>query len=79
MKPPIYKISIIEMRVFCTKAKYLKSAARLLYRDYVNRVGLDTSKEVQWVSVAQRTAELPFIKVGCIGSLYRSKGCKVTS
>ena len=44
--------------------KYLKSAARLLDRDCVNRRGLDLSKEVMWVSVGQRAAELPAIKVG---------------
>ena len=32
--------------------------------DYVNRGGLDLSKEVLWVSVGQRAAELPAIKVG---------------
>ena len=31
--------------------KYIKKAARLLNRDYVNRRGLDLSKEVLWVSV----------------------------
>ena len=43
--------------------KYLKSAATLLDRDYVNRRGLDLSKEVLWVSVGQRAAELPAVKV----------------
>ena len=53
-----------EMRVFWTEIKYLERAARLLNRDYVNRRGLDLSKEVVWVSVGQRAAELPAIKVG---------------
>ena len=44
--------------------KYLKNAARLLNRDYVNRRGLDLSKEVLWVSVHQRAAELPAVQVG---------------
>ena len=38
--------------------KYVKSLARLLDRDYVNKRGLELSKEVLWVSVDQRTAEL---------------------
>ena len=42
--------------------KYVKSAARLLIRDWVNRRGLDLSKEVLWVSVGQKAAELPAIK-----------------
>ena len=44
--------------------KYVKSAARLLDRDSVNRKGLDLSKEVLWVSVGQRAAELRAVKVG---------------
>ena len=44
--------------------KYLKSAARLLDRDFVNRRGLDLSKAVLWVSAGQRAAELPAVKVG---------------
>ena len=40
--------------------------ANLLYRnlnrDCINRGGLDLSKEVLWVSVDQRAAELPAIK-----------------
>ena len=39
-------------------------AARLLNRDILNKGGLDFSKEVLWVSVAQRAAELLAIKVG---------------
>ena len=44
--------------------KYIKRAYRLLDRDSVNKGGLDLSKEVLWVSVGQRGAELPAIKVG---------------
>ena len=44
--------------------KYFKSPARLLNRDYFNKGGLDLSKEVLWVSVGQRAADLPAVKVG---------------
>ena len=44
--------------------KYVKSAVRLLNRDCVNKKGLDLSKVVLWVSLAQKAAELPAIKVG---------------
>ena len=44
--------------------KYIESAARVLYRDCVNKGGLDLSKEVLWVSVGQRAAELQAVKVG---------------
>ena len=44
--------------------KYLKSVTRLLDRHYVNRGGLDLSKKETWVSVGQRAAELPAVKVG---------------
>ena len=44
--------------------KYVKSAARLLNRDYVNKGGLNLSKEVLWVSVGQRAAKLPDVKFG---------------
>ena len=40
--------------------EYLKSAARLLGRDYVNRGCLDPSKKVLWVCTGQRAAEYPF-------------------
>ena len=43
---------------------YLSNAASLLIRDYVNRGGLDLSKEVLWVSVGQRAPELQAVKVG---------------
>ena len=35
-----------------------------MYKAWVNKEGLDLSKEVLWVSVGQRAAELPAIKVG---------------
>ena len=50
------------MRVLSTEIKYIKSAARLLNRDYFNKGGLNLSKEVLWVSVGQREAELPNVK-----------------
>ena len=55
---------IMEMRVLLMKIRYFKSAARLLDREYVNRERLDLFKEVLWVSVGQRAAELPTVKVG---------------
>ena len=45
------------------ETNYPKSAARLLNRLYVNRKGLDLSKEVLRVSVGQRAAELLDIAV----------------
>ena len=44
--------------------EYLKSTARLLKRNCVNRRGLDFSEEVLWVSEGQRAAELLAVKVG---------------
>ena len=44
--------------------EYIKSAFRLLDKDWVNKGGLDLSKEVLWVSVGQRVAELQAVKVG---------------
>ena len=44
--------------------KYIKSAARILNRNCVNKGGLDLSKNVLWVSVGQRAADLRFVKVG---------------
>ena len=38
--------------------KYIKIAATLLDRDYVNKGGLDLSKEVLWVSVGQGATKL---------------------
>ena len=42
----------------------LKSPARLLDRDQVNKGGLDLSKKVLWVSVGLRAADLRAVKVG---------------
>ena len=44
--------------------KSIKSAARLLDKDCVNKRGLYLSKEVLWVSVDQRAAVLRAVKVG---------------
>ena len=44
--------------------EYIKSAARLLDRVWVNKRDLDLSIEVLWVFVDQRVAELPALKVG---------------
>ena len=44
--------------------KFLKSTARLLNRKCVNRGGLDLSKEILWVSVGQKAADLQAVKVG---------------
>ena len=52
------------MRVLWTEIKYTKSAARLLDRVWVNKGGLDLSKEVLRVSVGQRAAEIRAVKVG---------------
>ena len=52
------------MRSLWMEMKYIKSTARLLDRVWANKGGLDLSKEVLWVSVGQRAAELPAVKVG---------------
>ena len=52
------------MRVFWTRIKYNKIDFRLLDRNWVNKGGLDLSKEVLWVSVDQRAAVLQAVKVG---------------
>ena len=44
--------------------KYIKSAARVLNRDCVNKGGLGLSKNVLWVSVGQGAAYLRAVKVG---------------
>ena len=44
--------------------KYINSAARILNRNCVNKRGLDLSKNVLWVSVGQRAADLRAVKVG---------------
>ena len=51
------------MRSLWMEITYVKNAARLLDRNWVNKNDLDLSKEVLWVSVGQRAAELPAIKV----------------
>ena len=44
--------------------KYIKSASRLLNKDWVNKRGLDLSNEVLLVFVGQRAADLRAVKVG---------------
>ena len=44
--------------------KYIKSAVRVLNRSCVNKRGLDLSKNVLWVSVGQRAANLRAVKFG---------------
>ena len=44
--------------------KYIKSASRNSNIDWLNKGGLDLSKEVLYVSISQRATELPAIKVG---------------
>ena len=44
--------------------KCIKSAARLLNIDCVNKGGLDLFKEVLWASVGKRAAVLQAVKVG---------------
>ena len=44
--------------------KHNKSAARIKNRNSGNREGLDLSKEVLWVSVGKRAANLRGVKVG---------------
>ena len=44
--------------------RYINSASRLLDRNNVNRRGLDLSEELLWISVGQRVAKLPAIKIG---------------
>ena len=61
--------------------KYIKSAARVLNKKFVNKGGLDLSKNVLWVSVGQGAADLRAVKVGGqkkilpIGSL-QAKGAR---
>ena len=62
-KTAAYYISPIEIGVFWLEIKCLKSATRLLNRVCVGRRGLDLSKEVLWISVCQRAAELPAAKL----------------
>ena len=55
--------------------KYIKSADRVLDRDCVNKRGLDLSKEVLWVSVGQRAADLQAVKVGGQKKFCQSAHC----
>ena len=57
-------LSTIEMRSLWTEIKCIKSAARLLHINCVNKGGLDLSNEVLRVSVGQRAADLWAVKVG---------------
>ena len=59
-----YLINTIEMRWLWTEIKCIKSAARVLDRNFVNKRGLDLFKEVLWVSVGQKAAVLQAVKVG---------------
>ena len=59
-----YLINTIEMRSLWMKIEYIKSAARLLNKDWVNKRGLDLSEKVLWVSVGQGAADLWAVKVG---------------
>ena len=52
------------MWVLWHEIKYLEYISRLLNRKRFKKRGLELSKEVLWVSVGQRAAELPAIKVG---------------
>ena len=45
------------------KLGHFESTTRVLKRTWINKRGLDLSKEVLWVSVGQKAAELPAIKV----------------
>ena len=56
--------------VILNEVEYMKSAARLLNKDYVKREGLELSKEVLWVSAGQRAA----VKVGGQKRFWRSAG-----
>ena len=44
--------------------EYIKSTARLLDRNWGKKEGSDLFKEVLWVSVDQRAAEIQAVKVG---------------
>ena len=44
--------------------KYIRSDGRVLNRNFVNKGGLDLSKNVLWVSVGQEAADLRAVKVG---------------
>ena len=55
--------------------KYIKSAARVLNRNFVNKRGLDLSKKVLWISVDQRASDLQAVKVGGQKKICRSARC----
>ena len=44
--------------------EYIKSAAKVLNKDYINRRGLDLFKNILWVSIDQEAADLLAVKVG---------------
>ena len=52
--------------------KDLKSPARLLDKDWVNKIDLDLSKEVLWVSVGQKVTVLWAVKVRGKKKFYQS-------
>ena len=54
--------------------KYINSATRILNRNCVNKGGLDLSKNVLWVSVGQRAADLRVVKVGGQKKICRAAG-----
>ena len=60
------------MRLLLIEMKYVKSAARLLKRNCINKGGLDVSIEVLWVSVGQWAADLWAVKVGGQKRFFRS-------
>ena len=57
---------------------YIKNAASLLISKHVNRRDLDLSKEVLWVSVCQRAAKLPAVKVGGLKKILPNGPARVT-
>ena len=52
------------MRVLWMEVKCIKSVARLLDSNWVNKGGLDLFKEVLWISVGKRAADLRAVKFG---------------
>ena len=58
------KINTIEMRSLSMEIKYIKSDARVLNGNCINKGGLDLSKNVLWVFVGQGAAYLRAVKVG---------------
>ena len=59
--------------------KYIKSAARVLNRNCVNKGGLDLSKSVLWVSIGQGAANLWAVKVGGQKKFCQSAGSNTLS